>query len=443
MWALSVGVVVIAVLVAGYRFARGIAPWWESLAVLLPWWLTGDFAVTLYGVKLDLFLVPLVIGSLALVRNRARIDWRKPHVALGVAVFATAALTSAYGARLGAWLELVKLATAVAAYLCITASLRQVRDFEHFIRLFVGSAGVLFAFLLAQYLFVFDQPGLGTSLKAPLLAKKNQVGMVVAAIFPVALAYYGSRATFLHTSLLPVGLLGAAAFFSYARASWVICSLVLVLALFAFPWKQIAMAAGSVVAAIVLIFAMLAVASTGAAPAPVLAVDSETPGQHEAIVDRLARSVESMGIGGDPGYSVSTRLEMVYDGLRSFAQRPLLGEGFGTYERTFRWHTFESPHNDFIEIAVEQGLLGLVPFVSFLAVLMRGLWRAWRRSRSWTATAGLLLLVSRLGHSFFEIQYTTAFVWICFGLCAAAADLTASETPRPNGTEEKRGASQP
>lgn len=64
------------------------------------------------------------------------------------------------------------------------------------------------------------------------------------------------------------------------------------------------------------------------------------------------------------GSSTKERLERYQAAIRLFVQRPLLGGGTNSYEQ--RTKLDEYPHNIFLEIISENGLIGLLVFLAFL-----------------------------------------------------------------------------
>ncbi len=64
------------------------------------------------------------------------------------------------------------------------------------------------------------------------------------------------------------------------------------------------------------------------------------------------------------GPSTKQRLELYQAAIRLFVQRPLLGGGTNSYEQ--RTKLDEYPHNIFLEIISENGLIGLLVFLVFL-----------------------------------------------------------------------------
>ena len=110
-----------------------------------------------------------------------------------------------------------------------------------------------------------------------------------------------------------------------------------------------------------------------------------------------------------------SRVTMAKDSLKMVRRRPLLGWGFGTFPvvypafRSFYTDfTVNAAHDDFVELAVETGLLGFALMVAFLYLLYRtGLRRIkhWRHEpRDSTALAALVGCTGLLVHSFSDFN---------------------------------------
>jgi O-antigen ligase len=136
----------------------------------------------------------------------------------------------------------------------------------------------------------------------------------------------------------------------------------------------------------------------------------------------------------EPG--VAGRTEAWSQILRAFYDHPLAGVGpaqaanWDVYIPNMRanWDIANSrivAHNIFVDVAVGTGLLGLVPFVFFVALLV---WRAWRNVRAATAAsvwnAGLFASVVAVAVN--SLSMTTLmypFLWTLAGLVVAGASL--------------------
>jgi O-antigen ligase len=132
-----------------------------------------------------------------------------------------------------------------------------------------------------------------------------------------------------------------------------------------------------------------------------------------------------------------SRLTMAKDSLKMVRRRPLLGWGFGTFPvvypsfRSFYTDfTVNAAHDDFVELAVETGLLGFALMVAFLYLLYRTSMnriKHWRHDpRDSTALAALVGCTGLIVHSFsdFNLQ-VPANAALFFVLVAIATGTSA------------------
>ncbi|MEZ4273078.1 MAG: O-antigen ligase family protein [Myxococcota bacterium] len=105
--------------------------------------------------------------------------------------------------------------------------------------------------------------------------------------------------------------------------------------------------------------------------------------------------------------------------IRVFPERPLLGFGAGGFNERMR-HEFltmaPSSHNAFLGILVEQGLIGLLLFVIFLALILIRTRRSPNPER-WMGTA--LFIVWFIGSMSSNWEYDKQ-TWIVLGLLMTA-----------------------
>jgi O-antigen ligase len=80
------------------------------------------------------------------------------------------------------------------------------------------------------------------------------------------------------------------------------------------------------------------------------------------IIDRLA----FFQGGGSSDFSSNERSEMVVAGLQLFAENPFFGSGAGA---TSVWQYSAGPHNQFVAIAAEFGLVGLILWLSIILII--------------------------------------------------------------------------
>jgi O-antigen ligase len=142
------------------------------------------------------------------------------------------------------------------------------------------------------------------------------------------------------------------------------------------------------------------------------------------------------------------RLTMLKDSLTMVGRRPLLGWGFGSFSDVYpSFRSFytdfkvNAAHNDFAELAVETGLLGLATALAFIFLLYR---TALRQVKHWrhdlfdnTAFAALVGCTGLIVHSFsdFNLQIpANAAVFFTMAAIATARALPERDTAAPDRT---------
>jgi O-antigen ligase len=151
----------------------------------------------------------------------------------------------------------------------------------------------------------------------------------------------------------------------------------------------------------------------------------------------LTRRVGLLGSEARHELSGGVRWTIDQDGLRMFARKPLLGWGLGTFPVVYpHFRSFYSSffineaHNDYLQILVETGALGMGAVLWFLVLLYR---HAFRKLSGWTDNInGAVSLAAMLGctgivvHSLvdFNLQVPANAAWFY-----VLAVLAASEDP--------------
>lgn len=143
-----------------------------------------------------------------------------------------------------------------------------------------------------------------------------------------------------------------------------------------------------------------------------------------------------------------TRLNMTTDCLKMFFHRPLSGWGLGTFPTVYPgWRTFftnlfiNQAHNDYAQLLVETGLLGVCLMLWFLTALFRrGMPTSRRWEFKWDAALSLAALLGCTGilfHSFvdFNLQIP-ANAALFYALSAlAASELTSRSSRRSRSAD--------
>jgi O-antigen ligase len=130
--------------------------------------------------------------------------------------------------------------------------------------------------------------------------------------------------------------------------------------------------------------------------------------------------------------------------LEAFYDNPIFGVGpaqatnWGVYipNALSNWNIFNArivAHNNFLDVAVGAGLLGLVPFVLFVSTM---LWRAWRNARcappqsaAWDLGV-FAALVSVLVNSLSMTTLMYPFLWTAAGLVVAGTEMHRRPAPQ-------------
>lgn len=154
-----------------------------------------------------------------------------------------------------------------------------------------------------------------------------------------------------------------------------------------------------------------------------LAVDSGIP-----FVARFALLFES-----GKGTSVSARQDFITTGLDLAADSKYLGWGIGSWPLLTQGEdVIGYPHNIFIEILVEQGVIGLITFIVFISMVIMVALLSLRRSSSAVA-AGLVsvglvsfwysLLIAQTSGDLYDNRY----VWFYAGFILSCTSLVRNE----------------
>jgi O-antigen ligase len=154
----------------------------------------------------------------------------------------------------------------------------------------------------------------------------------------------------------------------------------------------------------------------------------------------LTKRIATIGTETRQELSGGLRWSVNKDGLRMFAQKPILGWGLGTFPTVYpQFRSFYSnffvneAHDDYLQLLVETGVLGFAIMTWFLIALYRN---ALRKLRDWpNEINGTVTLVCLLGctgilvHSFVDFNLQVpANAALFYVLCVLAASPHAIES---------------
>jgi O-antigen ligase len=128
--------------------------------------------------------------------------------------------------------------------------------------------------------------------------------------------------------------------------------------------------------------------------------------------------------------SVQSREDIVATTAKATREFMPLGSGVGTFQRVYALYEdhdrldpttyVNHAHNDYLEIALETGVPGLVVLVLFLLWWAAAAWRAWRPGDvDPFARAAAVASAAILVHSFVDFPLRTAAISSCFAFCLA------------------------
>jgi len=128
--------------------------------------------------------------------------------------------------------------------------------------------------------------------------------------------------------------------------------------------------------------------------------------------------------------SVQSREEILRTSLRAAVDFMPLGSGIGTFEQVYGLYEHDEgldpttyvnhAHNDYVEIALETGLPGVILLVLFLVWWTIAAWAKWQPgSRDPYGAAAVVASAAILLHSIVDFPLRTAAISACFAMCLA------------------------
>jgi O-antigen ligase len=157
-------------------------------------------------------------------------------------------------------------------------------------------------------------------------------------------------------------------------------------------------------------------------------------------------AIGSGQIGAHATSSVQSRSDLAATTSHAVADFMPFGSGLGSFRSVYA--LYENPadvtqtyvvhaHNDYLEVALELGIAGIVLMLLFLAWWAAAVWRAWRTAEAGPfARAAAIASAAVLIHSLVDFPLRTAAIAACFGMCLAL--LADSRAAPPKERKELR-----
>jgi O-antigen ligase len=151
-------------------------------------------------------------------------------------------------------------------------------------------------------------------------------------------------------------------------------------------------------------------------------------------------AIGSSNLGTHATTAVQSRKEIAATTSRAIGDFMPLGSGLGTFRGVYS--LYEQPeqvtnvyvvhaHDDYMEVALELGVAGIILMALFLAWWAAAVWRAWRRTDAGPfARAAAIASAAVLIHSVVDFPLRTAAIAACFGMCVALLAESRAAPPR-------------
>ena len=148
-----------------------------------------------------------------------------------------------------------------------------------------------------------------------------------------------------------------------------------------------------------------------------------------SVVALETTAIGSSNIGTHAASAVDSRGDIATTTSRAVRDFMPYGSGLGSFRNVYA--LYEQPqqvtgvyvvhaHDDYLEIALELGLAGIILMVLALAWWAAAVWRAWRTAEAGPfARAAAIASAAVLVHSIVDFPLRTAAIADCFGMCAA------------------------
>jgi len=318
----------------------------------------------------------------------------------------------AYWFRLNFTSVLIISAVALGARHFVLRHSPETALFFVFAILMVQVLGVLLSQQLGNTLFAgsadqarFDAMGRSTGL----LANPNSTGILMAATAAVGFA---CLVTGRHRAIVLVGLVaaGVACIMTFSRSAWITF---LAVAVSQFFFSPIIRKKGALVGALVITCGLVWFVTTGVEK---INLNKRQTERTQSLTDIFSGDYDASDTG--------SRFVVAALGIQSWLESPMFGHGLGKGARIeTKYGLGLGPHNHFILILIETGLIGVTPYLIFFPMAA---FVAWRCPSVPVRTFALGYLVvyfcnNLTAHNIPSRNYHAAFLGLMFAFLSAVA----------------------
>ena len=163
----------------------------------------------------------------------------------------------------------------------------------------------------------------------------------------------------------------------------------------------------------------------------------------DELRDRFLKGDVSLRI-GSVEINASGRTAFWHATLESWRESPVFGQGAGSAEGLIEsvYTTIKHPHNDYLRILHDYGVIGMALWIGGVATLLYALWRAWRRSHNAGLTGSRLHLTAALALVAFMLEMTAENAMVIVYIMAPLGMLIGAAFGVERSGERTRAAMQ-
>lgn len=159
-------------------------------------------------------------------------------------------------------------------------------------------------------------------------------------------------------------------------------------------------------------------------------------------------AIGSASIGAHATSAVQSRADIVATTTRAVGDFMPFGSGLGSFRSVYALYEHPSQvtdiyvihaHNEYLEVALELGIAGIVLMLLFLAWWVAAVWRTWRTAEGGPfARAAAIASAAVLVHSVADFPLRTAAIAACFAMCLAFLADSRAAPPKEKAELRRR-----